>query len=121
MPLRRTAGAPAAGSVSASAGASVAKCLLQQSEPAVELLVARGQRREQPDDVPVEPAREEEQSLLEGGRGRRLRRVGGPFAQLEREHRAEPPELAHQRLPRSDLLEARAQERADVLRPLCEA
>ena len=63
-------------SVSGAAGASVAKCLLQQAEPALELVVGRGQRRQEPDHVPVEAAREEEQSLLEGGRGRRLRGVG---------------------------------------------
>src|SRR6266571_305604 len=114
MPLRRTAGAPAGGSVSRAAGASVAKCLLQQAEPTLELLVARGQRREEPDDVSVQAAREEEQPLLEGGRGRRLRRVGRRLVQLECEHRTEPPHLADERLPGRDLLEARAQDRGDV-------
>ena len=81
----------------------------------------RGQRRQEPDDVPVEAAREEEQSFLVRGRGRRLRGVGRRLAQLEREHRAEPAHLAHERPPGGDLLESRAQERTDVLGPLREA
>src|ERR1051325_9725524 len=98
MPLRRTAGAPAAASVSGSVGASVAKCLLQQAEPAFELLVRSGQRRQEPDDVAVEAAREEEQTLFECGRRCRLRRLRGRLAQLEREHRTEPAEPADEGL-----------------------
>src|SRR5438309_12119595 len=103
MPVRRTAGAAAACSVSAAVGASVAKCLLQQAEPALEVLVAYGQRRKEPDHISVEAAGEEEQPLLERGRGGRLRRVGGRLAQLERQHRAEPAHLADERLLRGDL------------------
>src|SRR5205085_11177515 len=99
----RTAGAPAAASVSGAVGASVAKCLLQQAEPALELLVRCGQRRQEPDDVAVEAAREEEQPLLEGGCRRRLCRLRGRLAQLEREHRAEAAHLTDERLPRCDL------------------
>src|SRR5437899_11538257 len=106
MPLRRTAGAPAPDSVSGAVGASVAKCLLQQAEPAFELLVRCGQRRQESDDVAVEAARQEEQPLLERGRASRLRHVGGRLAQLEREHRTEPAYLADERLPRGDLVES---------------
>src|SRR5438874_6409476 len=102
MPLRRTAGASSTGAVSGALGASVAKCLLQQGEPALELFVGCGERREEPDDVSVEAAREQEQSLLECGRGRRLRCVGRRLAQLEREHGAEATHLADQRLPLRD-------------------
>ena len=48
-------------SASVAVGASVAKCLLQQDEPALELFVGCGQRRQEPDDVPVETAREKQQ------------------------------------------------------------
>src|SRR5215472_8175844 len=121
MPLSRTAGAPESGSVSGAVGASVAKCLLEQVEPACELLFACRQRREEPNDVPVEAAGEEQQPLLERGRRRGLCGVGCRLAQLEREHRAEPTYLADERLPRCDLLQARAQERSDVLGLLGEA
>src|SRR5436190_17814904 len=120
MPLSRTAGSPVS-SMSGAVGASVAKCLLQQVEPAFEILVARGQRREEPDYVSVEAAREEEQPLLERGRGRRLRGVGGRLAQLECEHRAEPAHLADQRLPGGDLLESRSQEGAHAVGAVGEA
>src|SRR5262245_32667861 len=120
-PLKRTAGAPAPDSVSGAVGASVAKCLLQQAEPAFELLVARGQRWQEPDDVAVETAREQEQPLLERGRACRLGHVGRRLAQLEREHRAEPAYLADERLPRRDLVEPRTQQGADVLGSLREA
>src|SRR3954447_17367656 len=113
MPVRRTAGAPAAYWVSAASGASVAKCLLQQAEPALELLVRCGQRRQEPDHIPVEAAREEEQPLVERGRRRCLRRVGCRLAELERQHRAETAHLADDRLARCDLLESRPQERAE--------
>src|ERR1700746_3193876 len=99
MPLRRTAGTPSTASGSGAVAASVAKRFPQQVEPPLELLVARGQRREEPDHVSVEPAREEEQALLEGRPGRRLRGVGRRLAQLEREHRAQAAGLPPQRPP----------------------
>src|SRR5213595_176601 len=105
MPLRRTAGASSTGAVSGALGASVAKCLLQQDEPALELFVGCGERREEPDDVPVEAARKQEQSLLERGRSRRLRGVRRRLTQLDRQHGAEAAHLAYQWLPRRDLLE----------------
>src|SRR5436305_7815792 len=121
MPFSRTAGAPDGESVSGAVGASVAKCLLQQVEPALELLVARRKRRQQPDDVSVEAAREQEQSLLERCGGRGLRRVGRRLAQLEGEHRPEPAYLPHQRLSRRDLLQPRAKVRARMVGSLCKA
>src|SRR6476646_6785485 len=83
IPVRRTAGASAPVSVSDEAGASVAKCLLQQAEPALELLVARREGRQKPDHVSVQAAGEEEQPFRIGGRSRRLRGVGRRIAQLE--------------------------------------
>src|SRR5581483_4705434 len=121
MPLRRTAGAPATASVSGAVGASVAKSLLQQAEPALELLVRCRQRWEEPDDVPVEAACKQEQPLLERGCGCRFRDVRGRLAELECEHRAYPAHLADERLPYGDLLEARVQQRAHVLGAIGEA
>ena len=40
----------------------------QELEPAVELVVGDGQRRQQPDHVAVEAAGEQEQAALEGAR-----------------------------------------------------
>jgi hypothetical protein len=107
--------------VTGAVGASVAKCLLQQAEPALELLVRCGQRRQEPDDVAVEAAREEEQPLLECRRGRRLGRRRGRLAQLEREHRAEPAHLADERVAGRDLVEPCAEKGSDVLGAVREA
>ena len=60
--------------------ASDSSALLEQIESPFELLVRRGQRRQQPDHVPVEAAREQEQTPGERGRGRRLGRVGSRLA-----------------------------------------
>src|SRR5690348_10851867 len=120
MPVSRTAGA-IPNPYSAAAGASVAKGLLQQAEPALELLVRCSERRQEPDHVSVQAAREEEQPLLEGSRSRRLRRVGRRLAQLEREHRAEAAHLADDRTSGGNVLKSRSQERAELLGALAEA
>ena len=71
--------------------------------------------------LPSRPHERRSKPFSNAAARRRLRRVGRRLAQLEREHRAEPAYLADERLPGRDLLEPRAQERADVLGPLGEA
>src|SRR5689334_19988751 len=68
MPRRRTAATAAGASTSGSAGACVAKRLLQDGESALELLVGRRERRQQPDDVAVQAAREKNEAAIAGCR-----------------------------------------------------
>src|SRR3977135_1778748 len=74
IPVRRTAGEPAAVSAPALARRWVGKGLLEDADPAFELLVRRRERRQQPDDVSVETARKEDEALLARQGGYRLRR-----------------------------------------------
>src|SRR3954468_10875499 len=99
IPRRRTAAAVAAGaSTAGSAGACVAKRLLQDREPAFELLVCRGQRRQEPDHVSVEAAREEDEPALACSSRDRFRRLAGAFGELDCEHCAESAHLTDDRL-----------------------
>src|SRR3954470_11947762 len=116
IPRRRTAAAVAAGaSTAGSAGACVAKRLLQDRQAPLELLVGRGERGEEPDHVSVEAAREEDEPALACSGGHRLRCLTGPLDELEGEHRAEAAHLAHDRVAGCDLVEPAAQERGDLL------
>src|SRR6476659_8704213 len=120
MPRRRTAAVAAGAATSGSAGACVAKRLLQDGEPALELLVRRGKRWQEADDVAVEAAREQhEPALARCGRDR-LRRNARLLGELDREHCAEPAHLADDRMTRRDLVEPRAQEDGDLLGTLPE-
>src|SRR5438067_886219 len=120
MPRRRTAAWAAVGVWHSSLdsfslrGACVAKRLLQNREPPLQLLVRRRERRQESDHVPVEAAREEDEALL-ARRGRHsLRRLAARLGELEREHRAEPPHLADDRLARRDRGQPVVQERRDL-------
>src|SRR5687768_17781966 len=97
-PLTLMSGAPASG----------AKRLLQDGEPLVELVGRDVERREQPDDVPVEPAGEKDEPALESGVDDGLGTIARPFRELERQHRAEPANLADHRVSGRDIVEARA-------------
>jgi hypothetical protein len=55
-------------SISGGSG-SGGKRAFEDREPALELVVGSGQRREEPDHVPVEAAGEEQQALLSRGDG----------------------------------------------------
>src|SRR5262245_47748589 len=121
MPRSRTAGAAVGASWPGLAGACVAKRVLQDSEAPLELLVRRRERRQEPDDVAVEAAREEEQALLARRRRHRAGGVGRPLGELEREHRAEPADLADDRVPRGHLVEPRTEQRPDLVGALAEA
>src|SRR3954471_18527253 len=117
IPVSRTAGvaAPASRSMRPLAGACVAKRLLEEAETALELLVCRGERRQQPDDVAVEAAREQDEPLLACGRGDGLRRLTVSLDELEREHRPEAAHLADDRIARGDFVEPCAQQAADLV------
>src|SRR6266566_5146678 len=120
MPVRRTAGMPVAAPSAGLAGACVAKRLLEDRESALELLVRSRERRQQPDDVAVEAAREEDQPFL-ARRGRdRLRGLAVLLCELEREHRREPAHLADDRPARRDLVQAGSQQPRDLLGALAE-
>src|SRR5262245_32667502 len=71
-----------------------AKRLLQDGEPLVQLVRRDVERGQQPDDVPVETAREEDEPAVERGVHDRLRAIRRPLGELEGEHRAEPADLA---------------------------
>src|ERR1700740_3644920 len=118
MPLRCTAelaGSRCAGGVD---GACVAKRFLQDCEPALQLLVRRGERRQQTDHVAVETAGEKDEPALPRGRGDRLRRVAALLRELEREHRPETAHIADDRMLPRDLVEPRPKELRDLLRTL---
>src|SRR5438105_12789572 len=121
IPERRTAGAVAGSSCSALRRACVAKRFLENREPAVELVVGRRQRRQQTDDVAVEAAGEKDETALPRARDDALRGGGASLGELEREHRAQPANLADDRAAGGDLVQSLAQERGDLLGPLPEA
>src|SRR5262249_45359806 len=90
-------------------------------QAAFELIVGRRQRRQQPDYVAVEAAREEQQSLLTSLGRDRLRDVARTLDELDSPHRPEAPGVADRVLPVGDLLEAAAKDAADGLGALAEA
>src|SRR5919199_4823340 len=95
--------------------ACVDKRLLEDRETRLGVLVADRQRREEPEDVPVDAAGQEEQAALEGrvhgGRCEGRRRL----RELEREHRSEAAYLADLRDAARDPVEAGAEEPAELL------
>src|SRR3954451_2290631 len=123
IPVSRTAGvaAPASRSVRPLAGACVAKRLLEEAEAALELLVCRGERRQQPDDVAVEAAREQDEPLLACRRRDGLRRLTVSLDELQREHRPEAAHLADDRIARGDFVEPCAQETTNLFGALAKA
>src|SRR5690242_8314358 len=121
IPERRTAGAVAGSVPSALRRACVAKCFLENREPAVELVVGRRQRRQEADDVAVEAAGEKDEAMLARVCDDALRRRGVSLGELEREHRAQPANFADDRAAGGDLVQPLAQERRDLLRSLAEA
>src|SRR3954468_1456751 len=86
---------------------------LQDVEPLVQFFVADRERDEDADDVAVDPAREQQQSLLARLAGDAARLVAGPRGQFDRNHRPDP---AHLRPFGRHRLEARAELGADLLR-----
>src|SRR3954467_1561579 len=79
------------GSVSASV--RVANCLLQNAEAALEQLVVDRERHEDPDDVPVHAARQEDEAALASGSSDAGRTLGRLLRELDCEHRTEPANL----------------------------
>src|SRR3954452_628612 len=74
--LTSTAASPDAAGGSAAAFACVGKRLLEHVAAAVELLVDRHQRDEDPDDIPVQAAREQDEPALTCVRDGRARELG---------------------------------------------
>ena len=115
---------PAAGSVAACA--CVAKRLLQELEPAVELLVRDHERDEDAYDVAVQAAGEEDEPALprrlRGGLGeRRGRPLRLPILdELDRAHGAEAAHFADGLHPAGDGLERRANPPAHLVGPRAE-
>src|SRR5688572_7748864 len=91
------------------------KRLLQERQPAFELVVADGQRRQQPDHVAVEAAREQQQPAVERLGGDPLRELGTLLRELEREHRAEAANLADRVVPGGELVEPTPQDAAELV------
>src|SRR3954464_5641807 len=96
-PASRMSSSRAATAATGSAGASAAMVerLLEDVEPAAELVVGRDERREDPDHVPVEPAREQHEPALPRRRGDRVRERRGLLGELHREHRAASAHLGN--------------------------
>src|SRR5919199_1380171 len=95
--------------------ACVDKRLLEDRETRLGVLVADRERREEPEDVPVDAAGQEEQAALERrlhGRGGERRRLLG---ELEGEHRAEAANLADLGYATRDAVEAGAEEPPELL------
>src|SRR5438309_111814 len=109
IPDRRTAGAVAGSVSSALRRACVAKCFLENREPAVELVVGRRQGRQEADDVAVEAAGEKDQAALARACDDALRGGGALLRELEREQGAQPADLADNRAPCRDLGQPPAQ------------
>src|SRR4051812_48354725 len=84
---------------------------LQDVEPLVQFLVADRERNEDADDVSVDPAREQQQSLLARLAGDAARLLAGPLGQLDGDHRTDP---AHLRAFGRHRVEASAELRADL-------
>src|SRR5690348_5252066 len=72
---------------------SADKAPLKDVEPALEILVADGERHEDADHVAVETAREEHQPLPARGGGDARRLLAGLLGQFDRHHRPEPAHL----------------------------
>src|SRR5947207_10757588 len=96
-------------------------CCGEDVQAALELLVGRGERRQQPDHVAVEATREEQESVLPGLRRDGPRHLAGTLDELDRAHRPEASGLADRRLVLGELLEPAADEAADRLSALAEA
>src|SRR4029079_4863924 len=62
---------------------------LQDVEPLVQFFVADRERDEDADDVPVDAAGEQQQSLLARHAGDAVRLVAGALGQLDRDHRSD--------------------------------
>src|SRR5215210_1268890 len=107
--------------------AGVDKGFLEDVEATVQLLVGGDEWDEDPDDVPVQAAGEEDQASLTRARRGRERELRRRFPrsriadQLEREHRAQPSHLADLGNARPDLVEARLQALGDLVGPSAEA
>src|SRR5579862_3175687 len=91
---------------------SAGKAGLQDVQSAIELLVGDRERRQEPDHVAVDAARKEYEPSFAcgGGDSRRLR--AGALGELDREHRAEPADVAP---GRRDRLEPFADAHAELL------
>src|ERR671930_2504740 len=116
--MRRTSGGAAAVAGGASltrSRACVDKRLLEDREAGLGVLVADRQRREEPEDVPVDAAGQEEQAALERRLDGRRREGRRGLRELEREHRAETTNLAHLGHAARDPVEARAEKPAELL------
>src|SRR5689334_1566519 len=100
----------------------VDKRLLQDLETPGEIVVGDDQRDEDPDDVSERAAGEEDETALACGFGRALGEVGGGLFrlavgdELEGEHRADAPHLADLVDARGEVVEARADARAELFR-----
>src|SRR6476469_624110 len=90
---------------------------LQDVEPLVQFFVADRERDEDADDISVDPAREQQQSLLARLARDAARLVAGALGQLDRDHR---PDATHLGAFGCHRFEPLAQARADLLgaRPL---
>src|ERR671930_255464 len=121
--MRRTSGGAAAVAGGASltrSRACVDKRLLEDREPGLGVLVADRERREEPEDVPVDAAGQEEQAALEGRLHGRRREGRRRLRELEREHRPETANLADFGDAARDAVEAGAEEPAELLRAALE-
>src|SRR6187551_2912601 len=97
------------------------KRFLQELEASVEILVGYDERDENSDDVSVEAAREEDEPALAGGGSRGARQRAGRrlrptvIHELDRQHRAEPPDLADGVDASRNRLEARPDQLTDLV------
>src|SRR3954468_2319743 len=85
---------------------------LQDAEPLVQFLVADRERHEDADDVSVDPAREQQQSLLARFAGDASRFLAGLLGEFDGDHR---PDAAHLRALGRHRVETFAQLGADLL------
>src|SRR5580765_4987284 len=123
IPSSRTSIAAAGtrcGAESASASAGVAKRFLQQVQPALEERIVDREGHEDANHVPVDTARQQDEAAVTCGRRHRLRELRGGVGQFEREHRPEPANLADGGIACRELLEARTNADAQIVRALAE-
>src|SRR5438132_13845383 len=111
------AGAVSAIGGSVSGSTCVAKRLLQEIEPATELLVGDRERHEDADHVAVDAAGKENEPPLPGRRRDRGCEVGRRLRELDREHRAKPAHLPRQVALSHKVLEALAAASPDRFGP----